>query len=84
MFIALLLILLSIVLTVVQVRNRFKNTYIDKHKVKVKDDIKYAKYLKWCEINNEVPVDKLGFEDIRKREKDLYENLDRVGIKKID
>lgn len=38
-----------------------KNAYIEKHKRKMKNDTDYEKYLKWCEKEVKIPMDKEVF-----------------------
>lgn len=81
MFIALILISFSLFMAL---RSIFKpnknNPYITQHQKKMKDDYLYKKYLKWCEVNGQIPIDKVGFENIRKNEKALFESLHKEGI----
>lgn len=35
-----------------------RNAYIEKHKRKIKNDTDYENYLKWCEKNNQIPMNK--------------------------
>lgn len=38
-----------------------RNAYIEKHKRKIKNDTDYEKYLKWCEKEAKIPMDKQVF-----------------------
>ena len=76
--------MISIYLFILRHQNQKKNSYIDVHQKKKLDDLKYKSYLKWCEKENEIPIDKRGFEDIRNKEKSLYEGLEKHGINKFE
>ena len=41
--------------------NNKSNPYIEKHKQKNNNDYYYNSYLKWCEKNNEIPMNKQVF-----------------------
>lgn len=47
------------------------NPYIWYHKMKLKNDMDYEEYLKFCAQVGEAPVDQAGFEDIRKKEEEI-------------
>lgn len=42
-------------------KKSLENPYIDFHKRKIKNDTDYEKYLKWCEKELKIPMDKQVF-----------------------
>lgn len=38
-----------------------------RHKRYIKDDSDYSEYLQWCLKNEEIPMNEVGFEDIRNK-----------------
>ena len=56
------------------------NTYIIQHEQKIKDDAVYDEYLDWCKFKGELPVDKIGFDEYRMKEYQLYKKLLKSGI----
>ena len=56
------------------------NKYIMIHEQKLKDDAVYDEYLDWCKFKGESPVDKVGFDEHRMKEYQLYKKLVKHGI----
>lgn len=60
-------------------KKKLENPYIDFHKRKLLNDEYYDKYLKWCEKQGELPMNKQVFikevEDKEKYIKDLFNRL---------
>ncbi len=80
-FLALILFVCGIALMISNRKASKRNPYVEEHQRKMKDDILYKNYLNWCEENGQLPVDKIGFDKIRGKEKALFEPLERMGIK---
>lgn len=56
-------------------REARKNPYIEKHRKYLKNESNYENYLRWCEMNTEIPMDKEVFiKEIESRNKKI-ENL---------
>jgi len=48
------------------------NPYIKKHAKKLENDINYQNYLKWCQQNGEIPMDKAVFlKDVEAKENQI-------------
>lgn len=56
------------------------NKYIIEYENKMKDDAVYAEYLEWCKFKGEIPVDKVGFDEHRMKEFQMYKKLLKHGI----
>ena len=56
------------------------NQYIARHEEKLKDDEEYQEYLEWCKMKGELAADKVGFDEYRMKEYQLYKELIKHGI----
>lgn len=56
------------------------NKYIIEHEKKIEDDKIYEEYLEWCKFKGEIPVDKVGFDEHRMKEFQMYKKLLKHGI----
>lgn len=55
-----------------------KNHYIEEHKKKMDDDRLYNEYLNFCRENNEVAMDRKGFEDLRRNEVAFNKKMNEI------
>ena len=56
-------------------KDKKSNDYVEYHKKKLDDDLKYEYYLHWCSKNGEVPLDKKEWGSISVKEKKINELL---------
>lgn len=64
-YLSIILILIGFISYVI--RKYKPNSYIMRHKRYIKDDSDYSEYLQWCLKNEEIPMNEVGFEDIRNK-----------------
>lgn len=65
-------------------REVLKNTYIENHEKKLKDDKDYNEYLEWCKMKGEMALEKEGYDEYRMKEYHLYKKLMKHGIMGIN
>ena len=73
MIVFILLLLLFCFIFIKRAKKRLKkddgiNPYIERHLDKMKDDEIYNEYLDFCKQNAEIPLNKVGFDDLRLNE----------------
>ena len=54
-----------------------KNYYIENHKQKMFDDLKYEEYEDFCKKNGELPISKKGFVEYRKADNDFLKSVNK-------
>ena len=86
MIVFILLLLLFCFIFIKRARIRVKkddgiNPYIERHLDKMKDDEIYNEYLEFCKQNAEIPLNKVGFDDLRLNEWKAKRKLNKYGFK---
>lgn len=66
-YLSITLILIGVISYLIRIKRYETNRYIDRHKKYIKDDSDYNAYLDWCLENEEIPMNEVGFEDIRSK-----------------
>ncbi|MEJ5105499.1 hypothetical protein [Chryseobacterium sp. MYb328] len=51
------------------------NPYIETHQNKMNDDKIYDDYIEFCKKNGELPMEKIGFRELRMREEELKRKI---------
>lgn len=54
---------------------RHENHYVKLHQQKMHDDQLYNQYLEFCKSSGELPMEKNGFQELRRKEEELEKKI---------